>query len=399
MTRKTRIKKEEMEKKILDLIRENPRGLTIKEIADILNICRNTAAKYLSSLARSGEIEERGLGPSKLYYPSKRIHISGFIDFIKRYGIIMVDSRYNIVNLNNTAANIMGSRSKRDYIGTSVKNYPPFLKNSELCNALNCAVYGEEVAIRDFKDAESFEDIMYYDFTFIPCVYDNGEKGAIVIMENITDLKKMVEERKIFLEEREVLYDELRQRVKDNLQLIVSMLNLQLRNSKDKNVVDALKMALNRIRSIAILHERIYSEESPLEIDIGDYIRSILKSLYLSYEKDPNKIIFSVDSNDIKLDMRKAIPCGMIITELVSNSLKHAFPNHKNGKIWVTIRKVGDICVMEIGDNGAGLPEDVDLHNPATLGLTMVKTLVEQLNGIMNVERRDGTVYRIEFPL
>ncbi len=399
MTRKTRIKKEELEKEILELIRENPKGLTIKEIADALNICRNTAAKYLSSLARSGEIEERGLGPSKLYYPSKRVQVKGFIDFIKRYGIIMVDSKYNIVDLNSTAANLMGLRSKKDYIGTSVKNYPPFLKNSELCEALNRAVYGEEIAIRDFRDAESFEDIMYYDFTFIPCVYESGEKGAIVIMENITDLRKMEEERKRFLEEREILYDELKQRVKDNLQLIVSMLNLQLRSSKSKNVADELKTALNRIKSIAILHERIYSEESPLEIDIGDYIRSILKSLYLSYEKDPNKIVFSVDSNNIKVDMRKAIPSGIIITELVSNSLKHAFPKDEEGKIWVTIKKIGNICVMEIGDNGSGLPKDVNLQKPTTLGLTIVKTLVEQLNGVINVERRDGTVYKIEFPL
>ena len=225
----------------------------------------------------------------------------------------------------------------------------------------------------------------------------NGKiEGVLSIVRDVTERKQAEEEVKASLEEKEVLLREIHHRVKNNLQVISSLLSLQSEYIKDDQYAKMLKESQNRIRSMALIHEKLYQSETFTNIDFSGYVETLVYGLARSYGVSGN-IAIKIEAEDAFLDIDTAIPCGLIINELVSNSLKHAFPDRK-GEITVALRSLDGSIELRVSDTGAGIPEDIDFRNTETLGLRLVTILAEdQLGGDIALRRTTGTEFRITF--
>ncbi len=208
------------------------------------------------------------------------------------------------------------------------------------------------------------------------------------------------------LEEKEILLKEIHHRVKNNLQIISSLLNLQSRYINDEKMLDIYKESQNRVKSMAIIHEKLYQSEDLARIDFGDYVESLVLDLFNSYGVDKTNIELDINIPNILLDINTAIPCGLIVNELVTNSIKHGFlPRIRAGghsldkrdKIAVNITKKNEIYTMSVYDNGIGFPDNLDFHHTDSLGMQLVISLTSQLRGIVNLERNGGTLFKIIF--
>ena len=221
--------------------------------------------------------------------------------------------------------------------------------------------------------------------------------GAVYITRDITELKKVENQLKSSLEEKEVLLREIHHRVKNNMQIISSLLNLQSRYLNDEKTVNVLNESRNRVKSMAMVHEELYRSHDLSKIDFADYIQRLLSGLFSSYGVDKNVIKPEINVENVLLNINMAVPCGLIINELVSNSLKHAFLQGQNGKISIKFHPNGEKYVLKVADNGAGFPENIDFENTKTLGLQLVNTLVKQLSGSIDICRSSGTSFKIIF--
>ena len=199
------------------------------------------------------------------------------------------------------------------------------------------------------------------------------------------------------LEEKNVLLREIHHRVKNNMQIISSLLSLQSSTIKNPEMRDIFMESQNRVKSMSMIHEQLYQTDDIAKIDFKIYVNGLIKSLFQIYSFGLKRIEWNVNIEDVKLDIETAIPCGLIINELVSNSLKHAFNEAHDGKITVNMRKDKNLITMEVSDNGIGLPANFEVEKASTLGLKLVTTLVDQLEGNMVIDRSKGTSYKITF--
>lgn len=199
------------------------------------------------------------------------------------------------------------------------------------------------------------------------------------------------------LQEKEILIKEIQHRVKNNLQLISSLLNLQIPYISDKESIEFLKESQNRVRSISMVHEKLYQSKKLDKIDFKDYVVNIMNNLFQTYIVDQDSISYELNFDDINLNIETCIPCGLIITELVTNSIKHAFPDGLKGRILVESRAKNNEFALKIIDNGIGFPEDLDFENAESFGLQLVILLVNQLGGSIQLKKVNGTAFEIKF--
>ncbi len=201
------------------------------------------------------------------------------------------------------------------------------------------------------------------------------------------------------LKEKELLLGEIHHRVKNNLQVAHSLLGLQSVHIEDKQALAAMKESQSRIKSMALVHNLLYESKDLINIDFNKYVNKLVDSQFQLYGTDTNKVSYKVEIKNTLLGIDDAVPCGLIINELVSNSLKYAFPQGVEGEIRITFQSIGDNeCELTIGDNGVGIPEDQDFENISSFGWKMVKLLAEgQLQGTVELNRKQGTEYCIRF--
>jgi len=221
--------------------------------------------------------------------------------------------------------------------------------------------------------------------------------GVQGVMSDITDQKRAEDEIKASLREKEAMMREIHHRVKNNLQIVSSLLRLQSRSIKSKTMKDTFEIAQNRIKSMALIHEVLYLSENLDKINFSDYIKRITNHLFAMFSRKAKKIQLELDVGEFYLDIDKAIPCGLIINELVSNAFKHAFPDGNSGKIQVHLDNKLDKYTIVVKDTGAGFPDDVDLENTETLGLQLVNDLVKQIDGSYKMQIDGGTIFKITF--
>ncbi|MBE9053275.1 PAS domain S-box protein [Nostocales cyanobacterium LEGE 11386] len=201
------------------------------------------------------------------------------------------------------------------------------------------------------------------------------------------------------LVEKEVLLKEIHHRVKNNLQIVSSLLQLQSQTLKDSEIIKVFRDSQNRIDSISLIHKNLYTSSNIGQLDVADYIQNLTTSILISYQIVPGQIELKTNIDAISLNVDQAIACGLIINELISNALKHAFPQQRTGKIMINLRNISNAIELIIQDNGIGLPDNLDWSNTDSLGLSLVYDLVtEQLEGSMTVERNRGTMFKIQFP-
>lgn len=227
-----------------------------------------------------------------------------------------------------------------------------------------------------------------------------GEPCIVNIVRDVTEKRRSDELMRASLEEKTVLLQEIHHRVKNNLQIISSLLELQSGLIVDEHFRRYVLDSQNRIMAMALVHEKLYHSERFASINFGDYIDDLAHSLFAGYVKDSNLIQIKVDAGDFSLGIDEAIPCGLIVNELVSNSLKHAFPDGRNGEVTVLCHAGDDGRVaLTVADTGIGLPPGLDLGTTETLGLQLVTMLVTQLNGTVEMNSgQSGTEFDITFP-
>jgi len=223
--------------------------------------------------------------------------------------------------------------------------------------------------------------------------------GRIEHYYDITQRKQAEEQIKASLKEKEVLLREIHHRVKNNMQIISSLLRLQSRYTKDKQILDIFKASQNRIETMAFIHEKLYQSKDLARVDFTDYVNTLTRNLFTTYGVSTARIKLNIDIKNVSLPLDNAIPCGLIINELVSNSLKHAFPTNKQGKIKIALHPINkNKWELIVSDNGVGIPEDIDFRNTESLGLHLVTILAEdQLRGEINLNRTEGTEFKIKF--
>lgn len=217
---------------------------------------------------------------------------------------------------------------------------------------------------------------------------------------DISDRKQKEKRIEAALKEKVTLLGEIHHRVKNNLQIVHSLLDLQAAQIDDPVVKGMLVNSMHRVQSMAIIHQTLYQSENFSEVDLGSVLTKLVANVQSSYVIDPQHLRISVDAEPVLLSITKAIPCGLIVNELITNSLKHAFPHGAGGEITVVLKIVGDRRILlSVCDNGVGLKEDAQFEDTHTLGLELVTILADQLGGKLTVQRARPTCFSIEFPL
>jgi two-component sensor histidine kinase len=222
---------------------------------------------------------------------------------------------------------------------------------------------------------------------------------VIVTCRDITARKeneKIVEES---LREKETLLKEIHHRVKNNFQIINSLFDLQLMNTEDPALKEGIREPKARIHAMALIHERLYLSKDFSSIDFSDYLAELARELFLSYNAEPERIALEIRAETVSLDMDRAIPCGLILNELITNSLKYAFPDKgRQGRIAIDLGRADDAIVLRVDDDGKGFDVEAARKSSSSLGLTLARILSEQLKGTFAIECGGGTRATLVFP-
>jgi PAS domain S-box-containing protein len=221
--------------------------------------------------------------------------------------------------------------------------------------------------------------------------------NVMYTIRDITHHKQAEAQIQASLDEKEVLLREIHHRVKNNLQIISSLLNLQSSYLKDKASREVLNESKDRVKSMAMIHQKLYQSGNFEQIEMGEYVEYLVKGLFNSYGVDSDKVKLKTDLQKIYLDIDTAIPLGLVINEIITNSIKHAFPGELKGEIFIKIFQEGENYLIVVADNGVGLPEDLDVKKTASLGMQLVNNLVRQIDGELELKRTKGTEFRIKF--
>lgn len=238
----------------------------------------------------------------------------------------------------------------------------------------------------------------YWLEVYLSPIFDVNEEVIEVslVAHDITEKQIASEEIKESLKEKDILLKEIHHRVKNNMQVISSILNLQSSYVEDENTLRILQESRNRIRSMAMIHESLYRRDDFSSIDFSGYIENLVYNLISSYSIG-QKIKINKNLERVSIDLDQAIPCGLLVNEVITNALKYAWEEEGAGSIDIKLKKEGKMILLEIADNGKGLPEEFDSIKSDTLGLQLIITLVEQLEGELNVDISKGTKYLIKF--
>jgi two-component sensor histidine kinase len=216
--------------------------------------------------------------------------------------------------------------------------------------------------------------------------------------QEIAERQRAEERLKASLLEKEVLLKEINHRVKNNLQVISSLLYLQSKQVMEPKTLEMFVDSRNRVRSMALVHEQLYQTEDLARVNVAKYVRSLASYLFRSHGLGADEIKLEIDVAELSLGVNIAVPCGLIINELFSNTLKHAFPGDAKGKIHISFSIGSDgRYTLVVGDNGIGLPAAFDIRQTRSLGLRLVYTLVDQLEGTIQLDRSEGTQFQIVF--
>jgi two-component sensor histidine kinase len=231
---------------------------------------------------------------------------------------------------------------------------------------------------------------------------DKEEKDSVIISGNLIDVTetKIAEEKiKNILMENSLLLKEIQHHVKNNFQVMLSLLNLQARQIKDPNFFNIFKVTQNRIKTISLIYDKLYQSKEYSQIEFGELVNQIVRHLIYVYNIDPLLITIKIDVDSFYIDLKKAVPCALIVNELVSNSIRYAFPNDSKGEILISLKEKNGAVEMIISDNGIGIPANINYRSTETLGLQLVVTLVNQVDGLVNYEGNSGSKFIITFPL
>ncbi len=320
--------------------------------------------------------------------------------------ICVHDFKGKILYINPSMNKLFGARSAKQVVGEQVMKYvlPEFhsilRENKQKLRQLKSTTT-QQVTIRSYDDKYTFKVELSalplnwggetavlaacHDMSLEEKIYKSEVERQVVEAVNerlkweISEHHKLENKLKEMVEEKEWLLKEVNHRVKNNLQIITSILNLQINQLQDKKIVPVMKEFQNRFYALSSIYSSLYQSDNKEEIDISAYLKDLTKNLFISYS-DPHKNISLGRTDRIFLEYSQAITCGLIVNELVSNSIKYAFPGNRKGEVKVSLRQSGQNIRLEVSDDGVGIQSPIEKHAHETLGLQLVESLVKQLN-------------------
>jgi PAS domain S-box-containing protein len=328
--------------------------------------------------------------------------------------IITKDLQGIVRSCNPAAEELLGYMAE-EIIGQSVYRFIPADHRSEEAGVIARFKEGQKVVPFETVRLHKNGSLVEVSLTISPVLGDSGQiVGASKIMRDITrarmaaealravnaELELRIKTRTVELKERESLLQEVHHRVKNNLQVISSLINLQIRGLDDESSRLALQDCQSRVMTMAQIHEMLYQSADYARVPFAQYARDLTTRILSASGTSRGNITAQFELEEVSLPVAQAIPCGLILNELVANSLKHAFPNAAHGTIRVELRLAPDHSVfLSVYDDGVGMPPALDLGQLSSLGVHLVMNLVEQLEGHLEIIRLRGTAFRITFPL
>jgi PAS domain S-box-containing protein len=372
-----------------------------KDGADFISYARISALKdedgrIIHYLSTQHDITERKQAEKALR--QTRDYLENLFNFANA-PIIVWDPSFTVTRFNRAFEHLTG-RSATEVVGKPLDILFPHDECGEAMTLIRRTVAGERWEVVEIP-------ILHKDGTVRVVLWNSAtlyaEDGTTPIAtiaqgQDITERKRAEEQIKASLREKEILLREIHHRVKNNLQIISALLNLQSKHAKDKETLEIFRESQNRIKSMALIHDQLYQFKDLAKINMAEYIQKLTTDLFYSYGVGRDRIELKLNAHDVLLGVNTAIPCGLIINELVSNSLKHAFQDRMKGEICIDFRSNNDHAfTLIVSDSGVGFPRDLDFRNTETLGLQLVITLVEQLKGTIELDRGTGTTFKITF--
>ena len=308
------------------------------------------------------------------------------------YGIVIMDTDKTIVHANGAALKLMGYERVGELVG-------------RVCHGNVCPAEEGKCPILDLGQEldRSERTIIHKDGHSIPILKTvvpidfYGERLLLEAFVDITERKQAEDGLKAALKEKDVLLHEVHHRVKNNMAVISSLIRMQAKEMDSEGDASRLLDTQARIRSMSIVHNLLYRSPDVANVKLKTYVRELEKNLYQLFNTAPSLIRLSIDMGDISLGMDDAIPCGLIINELLMNSLKHAFPEGEPGQMKVAFHEEGKEYVLVVEDNGVGMPEGLAPETAETLGLQLIKALADQLDARMEISRNGGASYTFRF--
>jgi PAS domain S-box-containing protein len=313
--------------------------------------------------------------------------------------VILIDSEAKIVTVNRALVELLGYEEK-ELLGQSVEVLLAEEERSAFTET-HLRQMSAEGSISDTEVIFETKDAIKIPVSLSGSVMrdEHGvERGIVCVGHDLTNRKRTEERLKATLCEKEALLMEVHHRVKNNLQVISSLLKFQSEYVTDDRVLRMFNESQGRIKSIALVHEKLYRSPDLARVDSGEYIRDLVMQSFRLHQARSSNAELEMSVDDVPLDLDVAIPCGLIINELVSNALKHAFPDNGRGKISVGLHSQDDWLVLAVSDTGVGLPDGLDYQVAQSLGLQLVDALVRQIDGTIEVDSgKEGTTFRITF--
>ncbi|MFV1885065.1 MAG: PAS domain S-box protein [Balneola sp.] len=336
------------------------------------------------------DISERKLAEEEL---KKREHLLSDLFNTSPLGIALLDQHNEVMEVNKGFENLFGYKLE-EIVGLELDKVIVPDEYMEHAIQLTETPYIEEVATRRKTKSGKLVDVIIY---AVPIIIDEKMVYKYGIYVDITDRKKAEENVRKSLREKEVLLAEIHHRVKNNLAVITGLLELHSYSTVDENARRILRDSQMRIHSIALVHEKLYENENFSEIKIQDYIKELSNSIKQSMGVDAVSVDISFDLQDISLPITQALPCGLLLNEILTNSFKHAFKGREKGRVEISfIQEDNKLCFC-IRDNGIGINGNLKPGKATSLGMKLIRTLTKQLNAKMNIKSENGSVFEFRF--
>ncbi|MDH5654439.1 MAG: ATP-binding protein, partial [Spirochaetia bacterium] len=324
------------------------------------------------------------------------------LDIIFQYSLdslVILDKDYNFIRVTETYAKAC-QRDSSSFPGLNhFELYPSDFEQEHAEYKKNKIIYSKNARPFIFPDHPEW-GTTYWDLAMVPILDATGEIEMFVFtLKNVTEEKNNALNLEKSLQEKEILLKEVHHRVKNNLQIISSLLFLQSQKITDPDHLELFRESQNRVSTMALIHEQLYQTNNFAEVNFDRYTKNLIESLFQTYGIDKSLISHSIQTSNILLDINLAITCGLVLNEIVSNSLKYAFAERKSGKIQIHLTKDNRILHLQVSDNGIGFPEGFQKENSTSLGLKLIDRMVNQLQGKLNQNSsKEGVEYSIQFP-